>query len=103
MYAICEMEEGNYSPAYLVAALNNHVGVHRYDYVDSGDTKISSYTKNIFIFNTEKVKPYLSFQTYDYFYLKMRHVAQCFELISNGERVILSMNHFKAKTGTMPA
>lgn len=99
VYAICEMEEGNYSPAYLVTALNNHVGVHRYDYVDSGDTKISSYTKNIFIFNTEKVKPYLSFQTYDYFYLKMRHVAQCFELISNGERVILSMNHFKAKTG----
>ena len=41
----------------------------------------------------------MDFKTYEGTYLVLRHVAQCFELKENGSRVILTMNHFKSKSG----
>ena len=100
VYAICEIEEGDYSVNELVQALNEEYGVTgKYKGIDSGDKKITSYTKNAFIYDTERVSPYMDFKTYEGTYLVLRHVAQCFELKENGSRVILTMNHFKSKSG----
>lgn len=100
VYAICEIEEGDYSINELVQALNEEYGVTgKYKGIDSGDKKITSYTKNAFIYDTERVSPYMDFKTYEGTYLVLRHVAQCFELKENGSRVILAMNHFESKSG----
>lgn len=102
VYAICEIEEGNYSPQELANALNDAVNstTQKYKVIDTGDTKISTYTKNVFIYNSDKVKTYLDCKSYDGTYLKLRHVVQCFELKDNGARVIVAMNHFKSKAGS---
>lgn len=100
VYAICEIEEGNYSAYELTQAFNEANGVvGKYKKVDSGDKKVTSYTKNVFIYNSEKVVPYKDFKIYDGNYLRLRHVSQCFELKENGGKVVLTMNHFKAKSG----
>ena len=99
VFAICEIEEGNYSPAYLTEQLNKALGTTAYKYVDSGDTKISSYTKNTFIYNAEVVSPFKECRTYSDSYLKLRHLNQCFERKGTGEKFILSVNHFKSKSG----
>lgn len=101
VYAICEIEEGDYSVGELAQALNEACGTAgKYRGVDSGDKKVTAYTKNAFIYNTETVSTHLDFKTYEGSYLPLRHVAQCFELKENGGRVILAMNHFKAKSGS---
>jgi endonuclease/exonuclease/phosphatase family protein len=87
VYAICEIEEGDYSVNELVQALNEEYGVTgKYKGIDSGDKKITSYTKNAFIYDTERVSPYMDFKTYEGTYLVLRHVAQCFELKENGQQ-----------------
>lgn len=101
IFALCEVQEGNYSVNKLTKSLNDAFGlISVYKFVDSGDTgKLSTNIKNIFIYNSAKVKPYKDFKvSYDAGSLKLRHVAQCFELVSNGAKVILGMNHFKAKS-----
>lgn len=102
VYAICEMQEGDYSPLKLVDELNKAVNsmAGKYKYIDIGDTNESTYTKNTFIYNSEKVSPYLETKTYGSTYLSLRHIAQCFELKSNGAKVIISINHFKSKSGS---
>jgi len=99
IYSFCEVEEGNYSLRDLADLLNEVTSSNRYTYVDDGDSEVTTYTKNVFIYNKEKVKPYLNLKTYDG-YLAKRHVAQCFEMLSNGERLIVSMNHLKSKGGS---
>lgn len=99
IFAICEMEEGNYSPAYLTEQLNQALGTTAYKFVDTGDEKVTSYTKNTFIYNSEVVNPFKECRHYEADYLKLRHIIQCFEQQGSGEKFILSLNHFKAKTG----
>lgn len=100
VYALCEIEEGDYSVNELAQALNATTGAPgKYIAIDSGDTKVTSYTKNAFIYNSETVLPYRDFSLYQGTYLTLRHVAQCFELKKNGGRVILAMNHYKSKSG----
>lgn len=100
VYAICEIEEGNYSVTELAQALNEANGVvGKYKGIDSGDEKVTSYTKNAFIYNSETVMPYKDFKIYEGSYLTLRHIAQCFELQATGGKVILAMNHFKSKSG----
>lgn len=99
IFAICEIEEGDYSPAYLTEQLNKALGTNVYQWIDTGDKKVSSYTKNTFIYNSEVVNPYKDCKNYEDDYLKLRHIIQCFEQKSSGEKFILSLNHFKAKSG----
>ncbi len=101
VYAICEIQEGDYSVYELTKSINDAFGLTAvYKYIDSGDTgSTSTYTKNVFIYNSAKVKPYKDFKiTYDAGTMKLRHVVQCFEVIGNGAKVIIGMNHFKAKS-----
>lgn len=101
VYAICEIEEGSYSVAELTEALNQAAGsaTRKYRWIDSGDSKVTNYTKNTFIYNSETVTTHKEFKLYNGSYLRLRHIVQCFELRENGARVILAMNHFKSKGG----
>lgn len=98
VYALCEVEEGDVAIKNLTDGLNEVTASRKYKYVNDYDKVVTSYTKNIFIYNSERVTPYLSMNRYTG-YLPKRHIAQCFELRSNGEKVIINLNHFKAKSG----
>lgn len=97
IYALCEVGEGQTAVQDLVKGLNEISGTNTYSYIDSGDTRESTYTKNTFIYNTAKVEPYKNFRTIGS-YLKLRHVAQAFNLKESKERLIISLNHFKSKS-----
>lgn len=97
IYALCEVGEGQTAVQDLVNGLNEMSGTNTYFYIDSEDTRESTYTKNTFIYNTTKVEPYKNFRTIGS-YLKLRHVAQAFNLKENKERLIISLNHFKSKS-----
>lgn len=60
----------------------------------------STYTKNVFIYNKTKVTPYRPIYPFGSGGYRLRQVAQAFDLNSNGERVIIAVNHLKAKSGS---
>lgn len=97
IYALCEVGEGKTAVQDIVKGLNDIAGTNRYAYTDNGDTKESTYTKNVFVYNTDKVEPYKEVRTIGS-YLKLRHIAQAFNLKENQERLIISLNHFKSKS-----
>ncbi|EOA50271.1 por secretion system C-terminal sorting domain-containing protein [Bacteroides salyersiae WAL 10018 = DSM 18765 = JCM 12988] len=97
IYALCEVGEGRTAVQDIVNGLNEAEGTDKYAYIDSGDSHESTYTKNVFVYNTTKVTPYKEFRTIGS-YLKLRHVAQAFDLKENQERLIISLNHFKSKS-----
>ena len=97
IYALCEVGEGQTAVQDIVNGLNEAAGTEKYAYIDSGDSKESTYTKNVFVYNADKIAPYKDFRSVGS-YLKLRHVAQAFDLKENQERLIISLNHFKAKT-----
>lgn len=100
IYALCEVEEGDYTIARLTDWLNDCLGVRVYEYADAGDTYIDTYTKNAFIYRSDRVLPVGTLTFTDNDYLKLRHIAQRFRLRDNGEELILSMNHLKSKSGS---
>ena len=85
IYALCEVGEGRTAVQDIVNGLNEAEGTDKYAYIDSGDSHESTYTKNVFVYNTTKVTPYKEFRTIGS-YLKLRHVAQAFDLKENQER-----------------
>lgn len=99
IYALCEVEEGDYTLPRLTDWLNDALGVRLYECIDGGDTHIDTYTKNAFIYRSDRVEPMGTFTYTDADYLPLRHVAQRFRLLENGEQITLAMNHFKAKSG----
>lgn len=100
IYALCEVEEGDYTIARLTDWLNDCLGVRVYQYADAGDTYVDTYTKNAFIYRSDRVLPVGPFTFTDNDYLKLRHIAQRFRLTDSGEELILSMNHLKSKSGS---
>jgi uncharacterized protein len=100
VYALCEVGQGNTSVTDLVNGLNEVTSSNNYAYVADNDYSESTYTKNVFIYNKTKVTPYLSIKTFGSGGYRLRQVAQAFDLNSNGERVIIAVNHLKAKSGT---
>ena len=99
IYALCEVEEGDYTIARLTDWLNDSMGVRVYEYADADDISTSTYTKNAFIYRSDRVLPVGTFTFTDNDYLKLRHVAQRFRLRENGEELIVAMNHLKSKSG----
>ena len=98
VYALCEVGQGNTSVTDLVNGLNEVTSSNNYAYVADNDYSESTYTKNVFIYNKTKVTPYLSIKTFGSGGYRLRQVAQAFDLTSNGERVIIAVNHLKAKS-----
>ena len=100
IYALCEVEEGDYTVQRLADWLNESVGMRVYEFVDGGDDDIDTYTKNVFLYRSDRVLPVGAFTFTDNDYTKLRHVAQRFRLRANDEHLILAMNHFKSKSGS---
>ncbi len=98
IYALCEVGQGNISVTDLVNGLNSVTSSSNYAYVADNDYNESTYTKNVFIYNKTKVTPYNPIKTFGSGVYKLRQVAQAFDLNSNGERVIITVNHLKAKS-----
>ncbi|WP_455584115.1 ExeM/NucH family extracellular endonuclease [Bacteroides sp.] len=97
IYALCEVGEGQTAVQDIVQGLNDIAGTDKYSYIDNGDSKESTYTKNVFVYNTNKIEPYKNLLTAGS-YLKLRHIIQAFILKENNEKLIISLNHFKSKS-----
>ncbi|MCR5114350.1 MAG: choice-of-anchor J domain-containing protein [Bacteroidales bacterium] len=108
IYALAELQQGATALDTLVAALNAATAPGRYAHVDDCDSVDNTYIKVGFLYRTDKVRPVLHLghptmpsanisvtQYGDY----RRMELQCFEEIATGERFVLSMNHFKSKSG----
>jgi len=98
IYALCEVGEGNTSVTDLMNGLNEVTSSNNYAYVADNNLKESTFTKNVFIYNKTKVTPYSSLYKFGTNGFQLRQVAQAFDLNSNGERVIITVNHLKAKS-----
>ncbi|MGN0227201.1 MAG: choice-of-anchor J domain-containing protein [Paludibacteraceae bacterium] len=104
IYAMCEIEACPLVLTQLADSLNKYLGENRYAAVSDGiDVEWDSYDNNMksgFLYRKDKIKPYGSntaATTYQYYRNTMR--IQGFQEISSNEKFVLSMNHFKAKTG----
>lgn len=100
IYAICEMEQGPLAATEMVRLLNELAGTNVYEWVNAG---FSTYDAIMvcYIYRKDKVAPYGSYiMPYTSGVYRYREAIQCFEHIATGERFNVSINHFKAKTGT---
>ena len=100
IYAICEMEQGPLAATEMVRLLNELAGTNVYDWVNAG---FSTYDAIMvcYIYRKDKVAPYGSYiMPYTSGVYRYREAIQCFEHLATGERFNVSINHFKAKTGT---
>lgn len=98
VYALAEIE-GSAGLEALRNRLNTMNGTEKYQIRTPGNY---SEAMTAFIYDSEKVIPVaaLSMNKLANNYLPYRKVAQGFQLLSNGERVIICCNHWKAKTST---
>ena len=105
IYAFCEVEAKPIVLQQLADSMNAHAGVSdRYvavpDNIDYtfGETP-DNHIKSGFIYRTDKVATVGSNSQASYAqYYRNTMRIQAFRLLSNNEKLVLSMNHFKAKT-----
>ena len=102
IYAMCELEANDTVLQVLTDSLNGRTVDRPYAYVVDGISDDTySFVKSGFIYRKDKVKTVGSNNastSQTYYKYTMRY--QMFEELATGERFTLSMNHFKAKTGT---
>ena len=105
IYAFCEVEAKPIVLAQLADSMNTHAGVAgRYAAVSDNidytlGTGNDNHIKSGFIYRTDKVVPvgsnYGAISGSGYYANTMR--LQAFRQLSDGEKLVISMNHFKAK------
>ena len=94
LFAICEMQVGNKAPQMLIRALGK-----QYDYVRL-DLPDMDRIGSCLIYRKDRLRPYSEFisayrDTASHYHGRM--IAQGFEEIATGERLIVSVNHTKSK------
>ena len=98
IYGLVEVERGAYALAEIAQDLTEKTG-RAYAYIGDNVSVYGTYTKSGYVYCTETVRPgigpRLNNQGVQY-----RKYMQCFEEIASGESFILSINHFKAKSGS---
>lgn len=108
LYAFAEIQQGNVALDSIVRGLNSATVPGRYAFVTDGDNMTNSYTKVGFVYRTDKVTPVLSLghpygPASNAYGMRSgyhrREYVQAFEELSTTERFIVSMNHFKSKSG----
>lgn len=99
IYGLLEIQQGQNAIAYLCNALNQAAGSNIYAYIDDGTSVYTSYTKTAFIYRKDKIALKGSFQ-FNNLKTLYRKAIQGFTLKANGESFVLSLNHFKSKSGT---
>jgi predicted extracellular nuclease len=103
IYGLNEIEQGQAALAKLTNALNEIAGSNKYDYINDGGTSFGTYTKAGFIYRKDKVSPHLNLTNNNSPTPINRKKIQAFIQNSDQERFILSINHFKAKSGCSSA
>ena len=98
IYALVEIQTGQGALAELAADLTKNTG-RNFAYINDGSATDGSYTKSGYVYCTDKVTPYGNMQHNDT-YVQNRKKVQGFTEKATGEKFILSVNHFKAKSGS---
>ena len=97
IYAFVEIQLGQGALAELAADLTKNTG-RNFTYINDGSSIDGTFTKAGYIYCKDKVTPHGNMQHNDT-YVENRKKVQGFTEKSSGEKFILSVNHFKAKSG----
>ena len=97
IYAFVEIQLGQGALAELAADLTKNTG-RNFTYINDGSSIDGTFTKAGYVYCTDKVTPYGNMQHNDT-YVENRKKIQGFTEKATGEKFILSVNHFKAKSG----
>ena len=98
IYALVEIQTGQGALAELAADLTKNTG-RNFAYINDGSATNGSYTKSGYVYCSDKVMPYGNMIHNDT-YVENRKKVQGFTEKATGEKFILSVNHFKAKSGS---
>ena len=98
IYALVEIQTGQGALAELAADLTKNTG-RNFTYINDGSVTDGSFTKSGYIYCTDVVTPHGNMQHNDT-YVENRKKVQGFTEKATGEKFILSVNHFKAKSGS---
>ena len=98
IYALVEIQTGQGALAELAADLTKNTG-RNFAYINDGSATDGSYTKSGYVYCTDKVTPYGN-MIHNNTYVANRKKVQGFTEKATGEKFILSVNHFKAKSGS---
>ena len=98
IYALVEIQTGQGALAELAADLTKNTG-RNFAYINDGSVTDGSFTKSGYIYCTDKVTPHGNMQHNDT-YVENRKKVQGFTEKATSEKFILSVNHFKAKSGS---
>ena len=98
IYAFVEIQLGQGALAEIAADLTKNTG-RNFSYVNDGSSINGTYTKSGYVYCTDKVTPYGNMQHNDT-YVQDRKKVQGFIEKATSEKFILSVNHFKAKSGS---
>ena len=98
IYALVEIQTGQGALAELAADLTKNTG-RNFTYINDGNVTDGSFTKSGYIYCTDVVTPYGNMQ-HNNTYVENRKKVQGFTEKASGEQFILSVNHFKAKSGS---
>ncbi len=97
IYGLCEVQQGQLALQDIVNGLNELTGSAKYSFINDGGTSTSTYTKVGYIYNNQVVATVGDLRNLNSPSPYNRKKAQAFKLLSNNEKVIISLNHFKAK------
>ena len=98
VYGLVEIEQGQVALTKLVQALNAKSATNNYTFINDGGTSTSSFTKAAYLYRSDKVSPVGNLTNINTI-VSNRKKIQGFELKSNKEKFMFSINHFKAKSG----
>ena len=97
IYALVEIQTGQGALAELAADLTKNTG-RNFTYINDGSSTNGSFTKSGYIYCSDVVTPHGNMIHNDT-YVENRKKVQGFTEKATGEKFILSVNHFKAKSG----
>ena len=98
IYAFVEIQLGQGALAELAADLTKNTG-RNFTYINDGSSIDGTFTKAGFVYCSDVVTPHGNMQHNDT-YVQNRKKVQGFTEKASGEKFILSVNHFKAKSGS---
>lgn len=97
IYGFVEIEQGQSALAEIAADLTRNTG-RRFTHINDGGSASGSYTKAGYVYCSDKVQPYGNMR-HNNEGVTNRKKMQAFVEKGTGEKFILSLNHFKAKSG----
>ncbi len=98
IYAFCELEAKEQVLKVLTDSLNNRTSNKPYVYVVDGISDDNTFIRSGFIYRTDRVKTVgNNIAATSQYYYKYTMRMQAFEHLATGQKILVSMNHFKAQ------